>query len=83
MARRAPDGLDERAVAAQKPFLIRIENRDERHLGQVESLAQQVDADEHVELAEPQAADDLDALDRVDVASACSARARPSAADSR
>src|SRR5690606_11231938 len=34
----------------------------------VEALAQQVDADQHVEGAEPQIADDLDALDRVDVA---------------
>ena len=67
VARRAADGLDQRAVAAQKAFLIRVENRDERHLGQIESFAQQVDADEHVELAEPKSANDLHALDRVDV----------------
>ncbi len=30
-------------------------------------FAQQVDADQHVELAQAQVADDLDALDRVDV----------------
>ena len=41
---------------------------DERHLGQVETLAQQVDADEHVEDAEAQVADDLDALHGVDIA---------------
>ena len=41
--------------------------------GNVEAFAQQVDADQHVELAEAQVADDLDALDRVDVASAGSA----------
>ncbi len=35
--------------------------------GQVEAFAQQVDADEHVELAEPQIADDLHALDGLDV----------------
>ena len=40
---------------------------DQRHLGQVETLPQQVDADQHVELAEAQRAQDLDALDRVDV----------------
>ena len=40
---------------------------DQRHLGQVEPLAQQVDADEHVVLAEPQLADDLDPLERVDL----------------
>jgi hypothetical protein len=35
----------------------------QRHLGQVEALAQQVDADQHVELAEAQVAQDLDALE--------------------
>ena len=67
LSRRAADGLDQRAIAAQEAFLVGVENRDERHLGQIEPLAQQVDADQHVELAEPQPADDLHALDRVDV----------------
>ena len=40
---------------------------DQRDLGQVEALAQQVDADQHVVLAEPQVADDLDPLERVDL----------------
>ena len=35
--------------------------------GQVEALAQQVHADEHVVLAEPELADDLDPLQRVDL----------------
>ena len=49
--------------ARRKPFLVGVEDRDQRHLGNVEALAQQVDADQHVELAEAQVADDLDALD--------------------
>ena len=40
---------------------------DQRDLGQVQALAQQVHADEHVVLAEPQLADDLDPLQRVDL----------------
>ena len=36
-------------------------------LGNVEALAQEIDADQHVESAEPQVADDLDALQRLDV----------------
>ena len=56
-----------RAFRAQEALLVGIEDRDERHLGQVEPLAQQVDADEHVELAEAQIANDLRALDRLDV----------------
>ena len=52
---------------AQEPLLVGVEDRHQRHLGQVEALAQQVDADEHVELAEAQGAQDLDALHGVDV----------------
>jgi hypothetical protein len=83
IARGAADGLDQRGLAAQEAFLVGVENGDEAAFGNVEALAQQVDADEHVERAEAQIADDLDALDRVDVASACSARARRSRADIR
>ena len=53
---------------AQEALLVGVEDRDQRHLGQVEALPQEVDADEHVELAEPQVAQDLDALERVDLA---------------
>ena len=51
----------------RNPSLSASRIADQRHLGNVEALAQQVDADQHVELAEAQVADDLDALDRVDV----------------
>jgi hypothetical protein len=51
----------------RKAFLVGIEDRDQRAFGNVEALAQQVDADQRVERAEPQVADDLDALDGVDV----------------
>ena len=67
VARGAADRLDQRRVAAQEAFLVGVEDGDERDLGQVEALAQEVDADEHVVLAEPQLADDLDALERVDL----------------
>ena len=46
----------------KEALLVRVENGDERHLGQVEALAQEVDADQDVVLAEPQLADDLDPL---------------------
>ena len=51
----------------RNPSLSASRMADERDLGQVESLAQQVDADEHVELPQPQVAEDLDPLDRVDL----------------
>ena len=67
VARGAADGLDQRGLAAQEAFLVGVEDRDQRAFGNVEALAQQVDADQRVEGAEPQVADDLDALQGVDV----------------
>ncbi len=68
VARGAADGLDQRGLAAQKAFLVGVEDRDQRAFGNVEALAQQVDADQRVERAEAEVADDLDALDGVDIA---------------
>ena len=67
IARGPADRLDQRAVGAEEPLLVGVEDRHQRHLGQVEPLAQQVDADQHVEVAEPEAAKDLHPLDGVDV----------------
>ena len=67
VARGAARGLDERAARPQEAFLVGVEHRDQRDLGQVETFAQQVDADQHVELAAPEIAQDLDPLERVDV----------------
>ena len=65
--RRPADGLDQRCLRAQIAFLVGVEDSDERAFGNVQPLAQQVDADQHVEHAEPQVAHDLDPLQRVDV----------------
>ena len=64
MARGAADGLDEGALRTQESFLVRVEDRHQRHFGQVQALAQQIDADEGVEFAQTQIADDFDPLDR-------------------
>ena len=63
----SPDRLDQRRLGAQEAFLVGVEDADEGALGNVEPLAQQVDANQAIELAEAQVADDLDTLDRVDV----------------
>src|SRR6185295_11464388 len=57
VAGRTPDRLDQAALAAQEAFLVGIENSDERDLRDIETFAQEVDADENVELAAPQIAD--------------------------
>ncbi len=67
VARGAADRLDQRGFGAQEAFLVGIENGDEAAFGNIQALAQEVDADEHVESAEAQVADDLDALQRVDI----------------
>ena len=54
-------------LAPEEAFLVGVEDGHQRALGDVEALAQQVDADQHVEGAEPQVADDLDALQGLDV----------------
>ncbi len=67
VARGAADRLDQRAAGAQEAFLVGVQNRHQRHLREIETLAQQVDADQDVELALPQVAQDLNALERVDI----------------
>ena len=68
VARRPADDLDQRPGAAQEALLVGVEDRDQRHLGQVDALAQQVDADQHVVHAQAQVAQDRDPLERVDLA---------------
>ena len=67
VARGAADGLDQRGFGAQEAFLVGVEDRDQPAFGNVEPFAQQVDADQHVIDAEPKLADQLDALQRLDV----------------
>ena len=52
----AADGLDERAFGTQKSFFVGVEDADQGDFGQIEAFAQQVDADEHIELSEAQIA---------------------------
>ena len=65
--RAARPTFESRPCGPQEPLFIGVENRDERHLRQVQSFAKQVDANEHIELAETQVAQNLDALERFDL----------------
>ena len=49
VARRPTDRLDERHRGAQETLLVRVEHRDQGHLGNVEPFAQEVDSDQHIE----------------------------------
>ena len=68
IARRSADRLYQRPVSAEVALLVGVEDADERHLRQVQPLAKQVDADQHIEDPQAEVADDLDPLQRVDVA---------------
>mmetsp|Transcript_44287 Transcript_44287/g.139063 ORF Transcript_44287/g.139063 Transcript_44287/m.139063 type:complete len:632 (+) Transcript_44287:779-2674(+) len=68
VARRAADALDEAAVVAQEALLVGVEDGDEAHLGQVQALAQQIHAHDHVEVAHLEPPQHLGALRRAEVA---------------
>src|SRR5207247_4715723 len=65
--RRAADDLDERALGTQVALFIGVEDRDERHLGQVDAFTQAVRRPYHVVHAEPEIPQDLDALQGLDL----------------
>src|SRR5262249_7887455 len=48
--------LDQRAPGSQETFLVRVENGYQRDFGQVQSFAEQIDADQYVIFAAPQIA---------------------------
>ena len=68
IARRAANSLDQAALCTQEAFLVRIEDGHQRHLGNVEPFAQQIDTHKHIKRAQAQVTNDLHALDRVHIA---------------
>ena len=67
ISRGAAYGLHERGLRAEKALLVGIQNRDQRNLRDVQPLAKQVDADQHIKLIEAHRADNLRALQGVNV----------------
>ena len=63
----AAGDLDQGRLGAQEALVVGVEDGHQRDLGQVQAFAQEVDADQDVELALAQVLQDLDALERVDV----------------
>ncbi len=49
IARRPPAGLDQRALASKETLLVGVQDPHERHLGEVESLTEEIDPDQDVE----------------------------------
>lgn len=67
ITRGASNCLSKRTMTAQKTFLVGIKNSHQAHFRQVETLAKEVDAHEHVVVAGTQVVENLDAVDGVDV----------------
>ena len=66
ITRCTADGLNHRRITAQKAFLVRIQNRNQRHLRQIKAFTQQVDAYQHIKLTGTQAVDNLRSFNRGD-----------------
>ena len=64
---RPSDRLDQRSLRPQEALLVRVQNRNQRDLRNVQSLPQKVDSDQHIEHAKPHVADDLRPLERIDI----------------
>ena len=60
--------MNQTAFGTQKPLFVGVQNGHQRHLGQVQTFTQQVDADQHIKRAQAQIAQDFHPLHRVDVA---------------
>ena len=67
VAGAAADGLNQRAAGTQESFLVGIQNGNERDFRQVEAFAQKIDSDQYIELAFAQVAENLYALQRLDL----------------
>ncbi len=63
----ASDGLDQRGFTAQEALLVRIQDRHQRYLGNIQALPQQVDAHQHIEFAQAQIPDQLHTLNGVHI----------------
>ena len=62
----APDRLDKRGLRPEKSLLVGVEDGDQRYLGYVKALSEQVYPHQNVEDPESEVLDDLGALDGLD-----------------
>src|SRR6266496_3947851 len=67
MTRGATCGLNEGSLAAQKTFLVRVQNAHQRNFGKIEAFPEQVDTDENIEIRRAQSAQNFHSLDCVDI----------------
>ena len=61
--RATANGLDKRSGATEIALFVGIQDGHQRNFGQFQAFAQQVDADQHIEFATPQIAQDADTVE--------------------
>ncbi len=65
---RAPtDGLDQRTFTPQKALLVGIQNRNQTHFRQIQSISKQVDTNQHIKFPEPQIPQNLYSFNRLNI----------------
>ena len=67
VARAPPGSLNEGGLASEEPFLIRVQNRHERNFRQIQTLAQEVNADQRIERALAQSPQNIHAPDGINI----------------
>ena len=65
IAGSAANCLYKRSFRAEEAFFIRVQDRNQRYLWQVETFTQQVDANQHIIHSQPKVTDQLHALNRL------------------
>ena len=63
----SPGGLGQRPSRAEEAFLVCVKNSHKRHCRNIQSLAQEVHPDQHIEEAVLEVFDDLDTLAGIDI----------------
>lgn len=67
VARRPADRLHQRSLRPQKAFFVCVQDRDKSTLRNIQTFAQQVDADQHIKRTQPQIPDNFNTLQCVDI----------------
>ena len=67
ISRSTSDGLNERTLASQEAFFIRIQNCDQCYFRNIQTFSQQVNADQNIENSGAQVTNDFHAFHRINV----------------
>ena len=68
ISRSTTDGLDQRGFRTEESLLIRVQNGNQRNFRNIQSLTEQVDADQHIKFVKSHVTDEFRPFQRVDVA---------------